>query len=454
MELKRIRSRSKILLFISMLMFMVLVIAYAKLEWRLPGAPMDTTDVLRGRILSEDGTILAQSVHDPATGLQKRIYPQKTLAGALLGVLGTDRGLSGLELFYQEELASGRDVIVTLDPSIQTVLESQMNRYATENQGVYGSAVILDTPTGKILAAASWPTFDPNNWRNYPTERWRNRPFVDSYEPGSVIKALVVAGILNDGKTHPEQTFDTPMWRAIGNNRIRDAVQHPPRLTTREILRYSSNVGMSHLVQNYPDQSLYDYLKQYGFGEATPIENLYTEDGVVYPPSRWSDIMKVNMSFGQGMTTNTVQVAAAYNTLANDGQYTAPYLVAVDRIREERQVLTETTARTMRDLLRRVVDDGIKTAAGIPGYDIGGKSSTAQVVVNGRYSNEIYNSLFAGFFPANQPKVTMVIMVHGAKKNYFGSMLAAPIFRDVASEMVSQWGFPPDWKRLQEKAKP
>lgn len=451
MNTNRLRSRSRFLLWVSLGMFGVLLFSYGQLEFQWPGSPAAAPVEVRGRILTEDGTVLAQSLKDPQTGLYRRIYPQKTLAGALLGVMGTDRGLSGVELAYDDELRGGEDVVLTIDPWVQAVLEAQLDLRAREHQGVYGSAVMLDTVSGKVLAAVSWPPFDPNRWREFPQDRWRNRPFTDSYEPGSVIKALVVAAALNEGLTRPEQTYDTPMWRSIGRNRIRDAVQHPARLTTREVLRYSSNVGMSHIIEPFSREGMHRYFKQFGFGEDTGIENIYTEDGLLYPPGRWSEIQKVNMSFGQGMTTNTVQVAAAYNALANDGRYITPYLVKKDRVFSSREVVRPETARTMRELLRRVIVDGIPQAAGLEGYDLSGKSSTAQVVVNGRYSNEIYNSLFAGFFPSNLPKVTLVVMVNGAKVRYFGSMLAAPVFRDVAGELMSRWGWVPDFPQRQQQ---
>lgn len=453
MELKRIKSRSRILLGISIFMFLILVIAYAKLEWHMPTQPMFNPDIMRGRIITEDGTILAQSIKGENYGEYKRIYPQKTLAGQLVGVMGKDEGLAGLERFYEEELRAGQDVVVSIDPWIQNVVESQLNKYATENMGEYGSAIVMDTHTGKLLAAATWPSFDPNKWRSYPDfqEQWRNRPFLDSYEPGSVVKALTVASVLNDGRLTPNTWFDTPMARRVGGATIHDAVAHPPKLDTRHVLRYSSNVGISHMVENYSDQQMYKYFSGYGLGQEVPLEGVPTEDGILYNWKNWKLIQKVNMGFGQGLTTTTLQMAAAYNVIANDGRYISPYLVTADRVREEREVIRPETARTMRSMLRSVIEEGIFTNAGVMGYQLGGKTGTAQVVIDGRYSKDIYNSVFAGFFPSNQPRVTMVVMIHGAKKNYHGSQLAAPIFRDVAKEMLSMWGLPPEWDVIEQQ---
>ncbi|GGJ18067.1 peptidoglycan D,D-transpeptidase FtsI family protein [Deinococcus roseus] len=453
MELKRIKIRSRVLLGFSIFMFLILVYAYAKLEWHMPNQPALNPNLVRGRILTEDGTILAQTIPGAKYGEFKRIYPQKTLAGQLIGVMGTDQGLSGLERFYEEELRAGHDVITSIDPWVQAIVEAHLNTQATENMGEYGSAIVLDTHSGKILAAATWPPFDPNKWRSYPDfqKQWQNRPFMDTYEPGSVVKALTVGAVMNDGLTTPNSWYDTPMARKIGGATIHDSVFHPPKLDTQHILRYSSNIGISHLVENYSDQQMYEYFKGYGIGQDIPLETLPAQGGILYNWKNWKLIQKVNMGFGQGLTTTTLQMAAAYNVLANDGRYIAPYLISADRIREEREVLRPETARTMRTMLRNVIEEGIPTAASVPGYQLGGKTGTAQVVVNGRYSSEIYNSVFAGFFPSNQPKVTMVVMVHGAKKNHHGSQLAAPIFRDVASEMLSAWGLPPEWDIMAEQ---
>lgn len=443
MNPQRIRSRSRFLVAVSILLFTPLLYRYAQLEFHLPNSPAVNAAPLRGRLITEDGSVLAQSLTLP-DGSQDRRYPQGRLAGALIGVLGTDEGLSGLERSHQQDLQAGRDVILTLQPWMQASLEAHLDRHARAHLGVSGAGVILETHTGKILAAASWPPFEPARWRLHPRERWKNRPLVDSLEPGSVIKALTVASLLDQGLTHPEERFDTPMTRRVGRHTLHDAVSHPPSLTTREILRYSSNVGMSLLIERVSSGQMHRFLRQVGFGQDTPLDGLYAEDGVLHPHQRWSDIQKANISFGQGFTANTLQVAAAFNVLANDGRYVPPHLVTTERVRDHRQVISPQTSQTMREVLRRVVEDGIQKNAGIHGYGISGKSSTAQVVVNGRYSSEVYNSLFAGFFPSNHPKVTVVVMVHGAQKDHYGSQLAAPIFRDVAADLMSQWGLPPE----------
>ncbi|AFZ68757.1 peptidoglycan D,D-transpeptidase FtsI family protein [Deinococcus peraridilitoris] len=436
MEVK-LRNRSRLMLAVWLAAFLLLVYAYAQIEMRLPQGYTAKTVVSRGSILAQDGTVLAKTVG------QKRMYPQGQLAGQLLGMVGTDRGLEGLEASFEDRLARGEDITLTIDPRLQAVAESVLARAVKDRQGKYGSVVALDVKSGRILAAASYPPFDPNNWRNFPAADRRNRPLVDVYEPGSPIKALIIGAAINDGLTTPGTGYSTPMRRRIGRNTINDAVAHPPTLSTKEVLRYSSNVGMSHIVEHFTPNEMYAYLTAYGFGQKVGMKNVYTETGLLQPWQRWNDIVRVNTSFGQGMSGTTLQLAAAYNALANGGQYLPPRLVSDEPTGEPRQVLRPETAETMRTLLTSVVQEGIPHAAGIPGYQLAGKTGTAQVAENGRYSSTLYNSVFAGFFPAEAPRVTLAVMVHGATHDYHGSQLAAPIYRDIATEVFSQWAYPP-----------
>ena len=436
MEVK-LRNRSRLMLALALAAFLLLVYAYAQLEMRLPQGFVPPSTVTRGSIIAGDGTVLARTVGE------KRLYPQGTLAGQLLGMMGTDRGLEGIEASYEQRLAQGEHVVLTIDPQFQAVAESVLARAVVERKGQHGSVVAMDVKTGRVLAAASYPPFDPNNWRNFPATNRRNRPFLDVYEPGSPIKALIVGAAINEGLTTPNTGYSTPMRRVLVRRTINDAVAHPKQLSTKEILRYSSNVGMSHIVEHFAPQDMYDYLQNYGFGVRVELPTVFTETGQLQAVRRWDDLVRATNSFGQGMSGTTLQLAAAYNAVANDGVYVAPRIVEGEPQGASRKVLRPETARTVRQMLKAVVDEGIPHAAGIPGYSLAGKTGTAQVVENGRYSSTIYNSVFAGFFPAEEPRVTLAVMVHGAKFQYHGSQLAAPIYRDIAAEVFSRWAYPP-----------
>ncbi|MFC6663185.1 penicillin-binding transpeptidase domain-containing protein [Deinococcus multiflagellatus] len=216
---------------------------------------------------------------------------------------------------------------------------------------------------------------------------------------------------------------------------------HPGRLNTQQILRYSSNVGMTRLVEAFPPSEMHAYLQAYGFGRAAPV-GVSTGRGQVRPPEQWDDVIRATNAFGQGMTVTTLQLAAAFNVLANDGVYVAPSLLAGTPIRR-RPVLRPEIARTTRAMLHAVIDDGISKQAGIPGYHLSGKTGTAQVAENGRYSERIFTSTFAGLVLTEPPRYTVAVMVRGAKRNYQGSQLAAPIFREIAGGLISKDGLMP-----------
>ena len=436
MELK-IRNRSRIIQVIALLAFMSLVWAYAQLEWGLPQNIKRAVLQSRGSILTESGAALARTVDG------KRVYPQGKLAGQVIGMMGVTDGLEGLEAAYNSQLSAGQNVTVTLDPAIQATAENVLAKGVKEHQGEYGSVVVMEVRTGKIIAAASYPPFDPNTWKTFSPEARRNRPFLDRFEPGSTIKGLTVAAALNEGLTTPHTTYDTPMHRYVGGrwgHTIGDAVAHPGKLDIQGILRYSSNVGMSHVVEHFPNQRLRDYLTAYGFGQDVDLPTVITASGTLQPIRQWDDLVRATNAFGQGMSATPLQLAAAYNALANDGRYVSPRLVMSEPAGVSRNVIRVDSAHTIRTLLRNVIRDGIPGPAGIQGYDLAGKTGTAQVVVNGKYSNTIYDSVFAGFFPSDAPRITIAVMVHGAKERYHGSMLAAPIYRDVAAAIISQWG--------------
>ncbi|AWN23415.1 penicillin-binding protein [Deinococcus irradiatisoli] len=435
MELK-IRNRARIIQVIALLAFMSLVWAYAQLEWGLPQNVRRAVLQSRGSILTESGTVLARTVDG------KRVYPQGQLAGQVIGMMGVTDGLEGLEAAYNAPLSAGQNVTVTLDPAIQATAEKVLARGVQVHQGEYGSVVVMEVRTGKLIAAASYPPFDPNAWKSSTPQARRNRPFLDRFEPGSTIKGITVAAALNEGLTTPHTTYSTPMQRHVGGrwgHTIGDAVPHPPVLDTQGILRYSSNVGMSHVVEHFPYDKLHNYLTAFGFGEDVDLPTAITASGTLQPLRQWNDLVRATNAFGQGMSSTPLQLAAAYNALANDGRYVSPRLVTTEPAGESRNVIRVDSARTIRTLLRNVIRDGIPGAAGIKGFDLAGKTGTAQVVVNGRYSSTIYDSVFAGFFPAEAPRITIAVMVHGAKYDYHGSMLAAPIYRDVAAAVISQW---------------
>lgn len=440
MELK-IRNRSRWMQVIALLMFATLVWAYAQIEWGPPNTITPRQEVVRGSVLAADGTVLARTLG------KQRVYPQGNLAGQVIGMLGDSGGLEGIERTYDDTLKTGQNVQLTLDPAAQAMAEAALARGVQKHRAQYGALVMLETRSGRVLAAATYPPFDPGNWRGKPDtqERVKNRAFLDAYEPGSTMKALTIAAAINDGLTTPGTVYSTPMQRHVGGrwgHNIGDAVDHPASLTTQQVLRYSSNVGMSHIVEGFTYPKLRGYLAAYGFGQKVDMAGAVTAQGILKPIEKWNDLERATNSFGQGVSGTTLQVAAAYNTIANDGVYVAPRLIDGAPAGERREVVGAAAARSVRDMLKSVVVEG-KFAA-IDGYDLCGKTGTAQVATSSGYSDTVFKSTYAGFFPCDAPRVTLAVMVHGAQGEHHGSQVAAPIFREIASGMLSGWGTAPN----------
>lgn len=391
---------------------------------------------IRGTLRSDDGTVLASGP------LGRRRYPQGTVAGPLVGFVGSSAGLEGAERAFDGLLQQGEDVTLTLDARVQGAVEDILGQAVRRTAAEYATAIVMDTQTGALRAVATVPGFDPASWRTVPAARWRNRALLDEYEPGSVIKALTVAALLDAGLTTPETRYDTPMVRRVARAAIHDLVPHPARLSTREILRYSSNVGMTRLVEGVPAGLLRRTYTAFGLGQSVTL-GPPTGDGLLRDAAEWNELAQATMAFGQGLTVTTLQLVAAFNVLAADGRYVAPRLVTTAPL-QTRRVIEPGTAARMREVLHGVIDDGIRGKAALPGYHVGGKTGTAQVVVNGRYSPDVFSSTFAGFLPAGRPRFTVAVMVRGAQREYQGSQLAAPIFRDVSAALLSLYALAPD----------
>lgn len=431
--------RASVLAALCLLACALLAIAFVRITVPTGPAPHPSTRPTRGELRSADGQVLAHG------SLDARRYPLGPLAAPVIGFVGASGGLEGTERAMNGRLQRGAALTLTLDTRVQAAVEAILTGARTRTDAQFASAAVMDTRTGELRAVASVPGFDPGAWRQVPLDRWRNCAALDEYEPRSVVKALTVAALLDESRTTPDTVYDTPMWRRYAGATINDLVPHPARLTTRQILRYSSNVGMTRLVEGVPLELLYRYFTAYGLGQPVRL-GLPAGDGLLRDPEDWGALGRATVSFGQGLTVTTLQLVAAFNVLANDGRYVPPRLFPGD-VAGARQVLRRETAARMREVLRGVIDDGIRGKAELPGYRVGGKTGTAQVVVDGRYSGEVFSSTFAGFLPAAQPRFTVVVMVRGAKREYQGSQLAVPIFRDISAALLSLYSYTPDEQR-------
>lgn len=462
MEIK-IHKRTLMMLLSGLLAFSWLVIAYASVMSPLnpfEGVPLGNRlpqPSGRGRILAAGGEVLALTRTQGAGTFamtEQRSYPHGQLAGQLLGIMGESEGLEGLEHDYQDSLAAGQDLNLTIDLELQAVTEGELARKAAEEKAEYAAAIVMETRTGRLLAVASWPPSDPSNWKQTSMSTRRNRAFIDRFEPGSVMKSMTVAAALDDRLIQPQQVLDTPMSRFVGarwGSTIRDSVAHGPKLTIQNVLRYSSNVGISHIVEPYTDEAFRARLAQFGIGVQPEIPVVTAGNGVLRPIERWDTLVRTTNGFGQGMSTTLLQLAVAYNVLGNGGVYLPPRLNAADPVGQGRRVVRAETAKTVRDMLRMTIELGIPHRALLYGYDLGGKTGTAQVATAGGYSNNLFESTYAGFYPNSNPEITVAIMAHGAKGLYHGADLAAPVYKNIVASYASSRAILPDEALLAEQ---
>lgn len=418
---------------------------FASQQHGAPEFPAPPTEApLRGRIVAADGTILA----DGAVG--QRRYPQGSLAANMLGFTGSLQpdgrfGLEGLEYTLDGRLQAGQDVRLTLDPTLQAAAETNLARVVTENRAADGAAVILEVGTGRILAAASYPTFDPNRWRDAGRAEMVNRAFLQEYEPGSVMKPFVVAALLQTGRLAPDEVVDAPHSIRVGNKTFHDVAWHDPQLAVPDVLRYSSNSGMINLSWRFTPQELHDWLARYGFGQDLALESTYTRAGLLNPWQGWVPQDQASNTIGQSVATTPLQLAAAYSILAYDGVYVPPSLVEGEGVPAPHRVLSPEVAQAVRSMLIHVVEaSGLKRSI-IPGVSVAGKSGTADIYdpALGTYPDGEYSLTFAGMFPAERPRVVMVVTLQKPQVNKTSTYVAAPLFRAIGSEVVAHWGVAP-----------
>ncbi len=417
-----------------------------------------------------------------------RVYPNENLMSQVLGFLGSEgQGLEGIELFFEETLKGnqkkisvkrdargrplvsegllftenpeGHEIQLTIDSELQYQLEAELSKAVSEFQAVGAVGVILDAKTSAIRALASAPTYDANKAHNTSAEIRRNRNVTDFFEPGSVIKPFVVAKGLKDKILQPNTKYfcENGKWK-IGQRTIResDAEHYFGSLTVSEILAYSSNIGTAKMALQMGDQRVRDGLKEFGFGEKTGVDLPGEVKGILHALP-WNAHLLATNSFGQGMAATSLQVATAYAALANGGVLRAPYIVQGIRnietaetqeieLKNGKRVLTESEAEAMRMLLTAVTQKGATGfTARVSGFQVAGKTGTAQKAhTNGRgYKPGAYISSFAGMIPAHKPEYVIYIAIDEPQKNYYASVVAAPVFSRIASFAVRKSGLAP-----------
>jgi cell division protein FtsI (penicillin-binding protein 3) len=377
----------------------------------------------------------------------ERVYPYGRSLAQIIGFVGRDgHGLEGVEYFFDARLAAGKEVKLTIDPVIQAAAERALADAVEQRRATTGSIVAIEVGTGRLLAVANAPGFDPASFASASPEAFRNRAFLDRIEPGSVAKPLVAATLLELGRLSPTELLAVEPAIQFGPKTIRDQNRRGDEIVEMdlaEILRVSSNVGIIALNQRLDSRELHSSLTSFGIGQKPDLP-LPTARGELRSPETWFAFDHASAAIGQGFSVTALQLALAYSAIAADGVLVAPVLEADRRSPEQQRVMSVETSRIMRSLLYRVVDEGTGRLARVSGYSVAGKTGTAQVAENGRYSTEIFASLFAGFFPADRPRMAVTVIIQGSQRGIQGGDVAAPVFRAVAGETLAYWGLARD----------
>ncbi len=409
----------------------------------------------------------------------RRFYPNSQLAAQTIGFVGLDsKGLEGVEFQYDallngrnhiwtmERDALGREIMMgdpifeqedhhkniylTLDKNIQHVAETELSR-AVQKWGAKGGMVIaMDPQTGKILAMASYPFFNPNQFIQYQPKFWRNRAISDAFEPGSLFKAFLSAAALEEKVVQPSDSFFCENGSyAVYDRTIHDHSKHG-WLTFQQIIKLSSNIGASKVGEKMGKERFYKYICAFGFGEKTRIDLPGEAKGIVHHPRYWPPVALDTISFGQGISVTGIQLAVALSAIANGGFLMKPY--AVEKITNEkgevsqsfqpevvRRVISEETAKKVTALLKTTTEKGGTGEGAVPmGFEVAGKTGTAQKIepLLGGYSEDRFNSGFMGFAPADAPKIVLLVVIDEPRGESYGGIVAAPVFKAIMEKVL------------------
>ncbi|MGH3472034.1 MAG: peptidoglycan D,D-transpeptidase FtsI family protein [Nocardioidaceae bacterium] len=418
-----------------------------------------------------------------------RTYPAGDVGANLVGFVGANNhGLSGFEHSYDSRLAGhngsatfqvadgqqlplasstvvapkeGTGVRLTIDEDLQFLAQHRLAEAVRQSGGQSGAAVIMDVKTGQVLALADYPTFNPNNIQNSNPANFGSRALQDAYEPGSVEKVLTFSALINDHIVTPRTKIVVPPQLQVGPDTIHDYFSHGYlHLTATGVVALSSNIGTVRATQKISSARLYHYLRLFGLGQQTGVGYAGESPGILPKPSTWLPIKHDNIAFGQGLSVNALQMTAAISAVANGGVYVHPSLiegyVAHDGAftpaapPRTHRVIRASTARAVAHMMEAVVGpNGTAPLANINGYNVAGKTGTAQRVGPscGCY-NGTYTVSFAGFAPADKPRFAVYVVIQApTDPNAGGGVTAGPVFHDLMAATLQKFGVPPTGKR-------
>jgi cell division protein FtsI (penicillin-binding protein 3) len=410
----------------------------------------------------------------------KRFYPQGKRAAHVLGRVNIDEmGVSGIEYKYNAILQGvegeglilrdakrrrysfetlrlpedGKDLVLTLDETIQYIAEKELRKAILQNRAQWGTVIVSEPSTGDILAMTNYPTYDLNRLPDPPTKLDRNKAVHHTYDPGSTFKIVTLSAAIENHIVNSGETFDcTPGYIVYAGNTFWDH-ERLGVLDFSEVFIHSSNVGTIFIGQRVGEESLFRAIKQFGFGQRTGIDLPAEEMGLLNPLKRWTKISVASHSIGYEISVTPIQMLQALNVIANQGVIIPPR--AVKKIHDTemdtqsslpfKRTISEETAADVRNILLRVVSSGTGITAQIPGYTVYGKTGTAQKYDRNakQYSTTAHIASFAGVVETDRPLFSMIVVIDDPQGHYYGSQVAAPVFRDIAQNILRYLCVPP-----------
>lgn len=424
---------------------------------------------------------------------QLRVYPGGSLASHVLGFTGTETGSNrvaqtvgrdGVEWSFNPELSGaagwrvtqtdrqkrelvalrdenvqardGLNVVLTLDAAIQHIVETALADALQKHTPISITGIVMRPRTGEILALATLPNYDPNSPGASPPDARRDRVISDLMEPGSTFKIVVVSGALNEGAVRLTDTFDCEQGHFAFAGHVLHDHEAFGVLTTENIVTKSSNIGAAKIGIRLGQDHLYDYARDFGFGQRTGISLPGEVRGILYPVKDWTKVSIAQIPMGHGIAVTRLQMILAMCALANDGWLMRPMLIhrledrngnVVQQYSPERvrQVISESADKLMVEALKTVVSpEGTAPGAAMKNYTVAGKTGTAQKVENGTYAEHKFVSSFIGFFPADDPQLCISVVMDEPKEGYYGGQICGPVFKEIAERCASYLNLPPD----------
>jgi len=416
-----------------------------------------------------------------------RYYPEASMSAHLVGFVGkdehgSDKGYFGIEGYYdellqgrggasyiirdalgnpilsdirEEEKIDGRNVKLTLDRTVQYITEEKLKKGIESYQAEGGTAIVMNPKTGAVLAMASFPQFDPQKY--YEANDFQNPAISKLYEPGSTFKVLIMASGIDAGVVKPNtKCAECSKPVEIGEYQIKTwNNKYYANTTMTEVIQHSDNTGMVFVARKLGVDKLIDYLERFGIGALTKIDLQGEATGVIRDESSWYPIDLATASFGQGISITPIQLLSAVNSIANDGIMMKPYVAGsiVDesgkifetKPEKKGEPIKASTAKVMTAMMVNAVEKGESKWTKLKGYRVAGKTGTAQIPVAGHYDPSQTIASFVGFFPAEDPIISMLVLVNRPKTSIYGSETAAPIFFKIAEDVINYYKIPPSY---------